>query len=95
MCVLVVLSAILDRLADGRKRFRGELAGIEDQNVAINLEGEEETALVPFAWIVEAKLILTDALMKRGADQREARIRSESQSTESQPERASDDANLE
>jgi ribosome maturation factor RimP len=80
----------LDRLADGRKRFRGELAGIEDQNVAINLEGEAETALVPFAWIVEAKLVLNDALMKRGAEQREARIQSESQS-----ESASDDANLE
>lgn len=80
----------LDRLADGRKRFRGELAGIEDQNVAINLEGEEETALVPFAWIVEAKLILNDALMKRGAEQREARIQSETN-----PESASPDANLE
>jgi len=83
----------LDRLADGRKRFRGELAGVEDQNVAINLEGEEETALVPFAWITEAKLILTDALMKRGAEQREARIQSE---TENAPTlNASDGANLE
>ncbi|HEX4180397.1 MAG TPA: ribosome maturation factor RimP [Caulobacteraceae bacterium] len=80
----------LDRLADGRKRFRGELAGVEGQNVAINLEGEEETALVPFAWITEAKLILNDALMKRGAEQREARMQSESQS-----ESASPDANLE
>ena len=80
----------LDRLADGRKRFRGELAGIEDQNVAINLEGEEATALVPFAWIVEAKLILNDELMKRGAEQRAARIQSESN-----PESASPDANLE
>jgi ribosome maturation factor RimP len=68
----------LDRLADGRKRFRGELAGVEDQNVAINLEGEAETTLIPFAWITEAKLVLTDELMKRGAEQREARIRSES-----------------
>jgi ribosome maturation factor RimP len=67
----------LDRLADGRKRFRGELAGVEDQNVAINLEGEAETTLIPFAWITEAKLVLTDELMKRGAEQREARIRSE------------------
>ena len=80
----------LDRLADGRKRFRGELAGIEDDNVAINLEGEAETALVPFAWITEAKLILNDALMKRGAEQREARIQSESN-----PESAPDGANLE
>jgi ribosome maturation factor RimP len=67
----------LDRLADGRKRFKGELAGIEDGNVAINLEGEEETALVPFAWITEAKLIFNDKLMERGAAQREARIQSE------------------
>ena len=64
----------LDRLADGRKRFKGELAGIEGDMVAINLEEEEaETALIPFAWITEAKLVLTDDLMKRGADQRAAR----------------------
>ena len=68
----------LDRLADGRKRFRGELAGIEGDMVAINLEEEEaETALIPFAWIIEAKLILTDDLMKRGADQRAARVQPE------------------
>ena len=68
----------LDRLADGRKRFKGELAGIEGDMVAINLEEEEaETALIPFAWIIEAKLILTDDLMKRGADMRSARIQPE------------------
>ena len=68
----------LDRLADGRKRFKGELAGIEGDMVAINLEEEEaETALIPFAWIIEAKLILTDDLMKRGADMRAARIQPE------------------
>jgi ribosome maturation factor RimP len=64
----------LDRLAENRKRFRGILAGIEGDQVAIDLEGEEETALVPFAWIVEAKLILTDELMKRGAAQRAERL---------------------
>jgi ribosome maturation factor RimP len=64
----------LDRLAEGRKRFKGELAGVEGENIAINLEGEEETALLPFAWIVEAKLVLNDQLMKRGAEQRAARI---------------------
>ena len=64
----------LDRLADGRKRFRGELAGVEDDNVAINLEGEAETALVPFAWIIEAKLILNDALLERGAQLRQSRL---------------------
>jgi len=65
----------LDRLVENRKRFKGELAGIEGENVALNLEGEsEETALVPFAWVAEAKLVLNDDLMKRGAEQRAARI---------------------
>lgn len=65
----------LDRPADGgRKRFRGVLAGIEDKDVLIDLEGEEETTVIPFAWIAEAKLVLTDDLMKRGAAEREARL---------------------
>ena len=70
----------LDRLAEGRKRFKGELAGVEDgpsgeKMVAINIEGEtEETALVPFAWISEAKLVLNDQLMKKGAEQRAQRL---------------------
>lgn len=64
----------LDRLAEGRKRFRGVLAGLDGDNVAIDLEGEAETTLVPFAWIVEAKLVLNDELMKRGAQSRAARL---------------------
>ena len=71
----------LDRVAEGRKRFKGMLAGVEDDAVAIDLEGEEETAIIPFSWIVEAKLILTDQLMKRGADVRAARMQSEQQQT--------------
>jgi ribosome maturation factor RimP len=67
----------LDRMAEGRKRFRGLLAGVEADNVAIDLEGEEHTALIPFAWITEAKLILTDELMKRGAEVRAARVAAE------------------
>lgn len=64
----------IDRLAEGRKRFKGELAGVEANCVAINLEGEAETALLPFDWIVEAKLVITDALMQRGAAERAARM---------------------
>jgi ribosome maturation factor RimP len=64
----------LDRLAEGRKRFRGELAGVDGVHVAINLEGEAETALLPFEWLVEAKLVITDALMRRGADARATRM---------------------
>ncbi len=62
----------LDRLAEGRKRFRGTLAGIEDELIAIDLEGEEDTAMIPFAWVIEAKLVLTDELLKKGADARAA-----------------------
>ena len=57
----------LDRMAEGRKRFKGELAGLDGDNVAIDLEGDEHTALIPFSWIVDAKLVLNDELMARGA----------------------------
>ena len=72
----------LDRLAEGRKRFRGVLAGLDGDQVGIDLEGEAETAMIPIAWILEAKLVLTDELMKRGAESRAARIASEQQTTE-------------
>ena len=65
----------LDRVAEGRKRFKGELAGVEDGQVGLNLEGEDDTTVYfPFDWIVDAKLVLTDQLMKRGAEQRAARV---------------------
>jgi ribosome maturation factor RimP len=68
----------LDRVAEGRKRFKGELAGVEDGQVGLNLEGEDDTTVYfPFEWIVDAKLVLTDQLMKRGADQRAARVGAE------------------
>ncbi|MDO9222990.1 MAG: ribosome maturation factor RimP [Caulobacter sp.] len=69
----------LDRLADNRKRFKGELAGVEDGQIGINVEGEAETTLyIPFDWILEAKLVLDDKLMKHGADERAARLQSDS-----------------
>lgn len=64
----------LDRLAEGRKRFRGQLAGVEGDSVGVDLEGETETAMIPFAWITDAKLSLSDELMKKGAEAREARL---------------------
>ena len=68
----------LDRLVENRKRFKGVLAGVEGENVLIDLEGEEDvTAEIPFAWISDAKLALTDQLMKRGAEARAARLESE------------------
>ena len=64
----------IDRVAEGRKRFKGELAGVEGDLVAINLEGEAETAMLPFAWLVEAKLVVNDALMAAGARARADRL---------------------
>jgi ribosome maturation factor RimP len=57
----------------GPQAFRGELAGVEGDQVAINLEGGRDR-LVPFAWITEAKLILTDRLMERVAEERARRL---------------------
>ncbi len=77
----------LDRLAEGRKRFRGQLAGTEGENVGINLEEEPDTTVyVPFSWIVDAKLALTDELLKRGAEERAARLASESEPESSEDE---------
>jgi len=62
-----------DRMIEGRKRFKGELAGIEDDAILIDLEGETDTAVIPFAWLADAKLVLTDELMKAGAEKRALR----------------------
>jgi len=62
-----------DRMVEGRKRFKGIVAGVEGDHVAIDLDGEEETALIPFEWLADAKLVLTDELLKRGAALRAAR----------------------
>jgi len=54
----------------GRRRFRGELAGVEGHEVLINVE--EGTIGLEFDWLSEAKLILTDDLIKEMLRQRKA-----------------------
>lgn len=54
----------LDRMIEGRKRFQGVLAGVDGDNVCLDIDGEEETALIPFKQIVSAKLVLTDDLVR-------------------------------
>jgi len=49
-------------LIDGRRRFKGELAGVEDDEVLINIE--EGTVGLKFEWLSDAKLVLTDDLIK-------------------------------
>ena len=51
-----------DQLIDGQRRFKGILAGIEDDEVLINLK--QGTIGLKFNWLTEAKLILNDNLIK-------------------------------
>lgn len=55
----------LNRLIEGRKRFKGVVAGVDDGKVAFDIEGEEDTALFPLEWIASAQLVLTDDLIKQ------------------------------
>ena len=48
-------------LIDGRRRFKGVLAGIEDDEVLIAIDAG--TIGLKFEWLSDAKLVLTDALI--------------------------------
>ncbi|WP_017999214.1 ribosome maturation factor RimP [Paracoccus sp. N5] len=50
---------------DGRKRFKGVLAGVEGDEVLLNIEeaGAEHTIGLNFDWLSDAKLVLTDELI--------------------------------
>ena len=54
---------------DGRKRFRGLLAGTEGEAARLRLDDKEEAAgaevLLPIAEINEARLVLTDELVRQ------------------------------
>ena len=67
-------------LVDGRKRFRGRIAEVSDEAVAVErdqpAEGEEPTQRVPFEAIAEARLVLTDELI-RAALRQDKKIRQE------------------
>ena len=49
-------------LIDGRKRFKGVLTGVEGNEVLINIE--EGTVGLNFDWLYDAKLVLTDELIR-------------------------------
>jgi ribosome maturation factor RimP len=57
-------------LIDGRRRFKGQLAGIEGNDVLINVE--EGTIGLQFDWLSDAKLVLTDELITEMLRQRKA-----------------------
>ena len=50
-----------EQLIDGRRRFKGVLAGVEKDEVLINVS--EGTIGLKFDWLSEAKLLLTDDLI--------------------------------
>ena len=57
-------------LIDGRRRFKGQLAGIDGKDVLINVE--EGTIGLQFDWLSDAKLVLTDELIAEMLRQRKA-----------------------
>lgn len=61
-------------LIDGRRRFKGQLAGIDGDEVLINIEdqGEPVTIGLRFDWLSDAKLVLTDDLIREMLRQRKS-----------------------
>jgi ribosome maturation factor RimP len=62
-------------LIDGRRRFKGILAGVEGDEVLIELEpqGDADEPLtigLKFDWLADAKLVLTDDLIRQTLNQR-------------------------
>lgn len=59
-----------DELVDGRRRFKGVLAGVNDDEILITIA--EGTIGLKFDWLSDAKLILTDELISEMLRQRKA-----------------------
>ena len=57
--------------ANGRKRFKGTLLGLDGNAVVLETNGERLT--IPFGAIADAKLILTDKLIQEDLKAREQR----------------------
>jgi ribosome maturation factor RimP len=55
-----------EELIDGRRRFKGMLAGIEGDEVLIEIEEGKEVLTIglKFEWLSDAKLVLTDDLIR-------------------------------
>jgi len=57
-------------MIDGRKRFKGKIAGTEGDEVLIEIE--EGTIGLRFDWLADAKLVLTDELITEMLRQKKA-----------------------
>ncbi len=62
-------------LIEGRKRFRGILAGTDGSEVLIDIE--EGTIGLEFDWLADAKLVLTDDLVTESLKRSKNRFRAE------------------
>lgn len=55
-------------LVDGRKRFRGKIVSVDDDGFRLERDqpayGEEPVVVIPFTTLAEARLILTDDLIR-------------------------------
>ena len=51
-----------EQLIDGRRRFKGLLAGVEGDEILITID--EGTIGLKFDWLADAKLLLTDDLIR-------------------------------
>jgi len=57
-------------MIEGRRRFKGQLAGVQDDEVLITIS--EGTIGLKFDWLSDAKLVLTDELITEMLRQRKA-----------------------
>jgi ribosome maturation factor RimP len=73
-----------DELIDGRRRFKGVLAGVEDGEVLIEIP--EGTIGLQFDWLSDAKLVLTDELIAESLAARKAQGFDETQFDEIETE---------
>lgn len=68
-------------MIDGRKRWRGMFAGVEGGEVLLNIEenGEDQTIGLQFDWLSDAKLVMTDDLVRDMLRARKAQAVDETQ----------------
>ena len=85
-------------LVANRKRFRGKIAAVDEDAVVIErelpAEGEEASVRVPFEAVAEARLVLTDDLI-RDALRQDKKARQERKKRRAAPQDAEDEAGSE
>jgi ribosome maturation factor RimP len=92
----------LSDMLEGRRRFRGTIAAVDDETVTITLPdapiGTEPDHRLPLALLAEAKLVMTDALIDKARAQQETFDPTlddpEIETITDQPAEAGDDSSL-